>query len=74
MQKEDHLRGERLVACVGTVRRVSTRGKEMLNPCRDKKEGTYRSEQGGKEGQLCDPGSQFLLQFLLGGSARVMRG
>ena len=42
----------------------------MLNSCRDKIGGTYRSGEGGEKGPLCDPGSE----LLLGGSARVVRG
>ena len=38
----------------------------MTNFPRDKKEGTYRGEEGGEEGPLCDPGSE----LLLGGGTR----
>ena len=68
-----HKKGKLLRALSSVGRYNSTRvnkGRKWWIFFAIKKEGTYRSAEGGEEGPLCDSGSE----LLLGGSARVMRG
>ena len=51
-----------IAGAIGSSSSSSQRGKKVLNSCRYKKRGAYRSEEGGRaKGLLSDPRSELRL-------------